>query len=48
MDNITITQIINTLNQIEVKGQQNLNYLLGVMNVLQEELNKDENKNKRI
>lgn len=36
----TIIGILNTLNQIEVKGFQNVNYMCGVMNVLRDELNK--------
>ena len=44
MSKETIVQILNTLNLIEVKGFNNVNYLCGVMNVLQQELEKgDEN-----
>lgn len=40
MDKQTIFNLFNTLNQIEVKGFQNVNYMCGVMNILQNELNK--------
>lgn len=46
MSKETMIQVINTLNQIEVKGQQNLSYLLGVINLLQEEINKDQKPSK--
>ena len=39
MNRQLMIQIYNTLNQIEVKGQQNLSCLLGVINILQKELN---------
>ena len=40
MNKETILQLLNTLNQIEIKGFQNVSYLCGVMNILQKELNK--------
>lgn len=39
-----IIQVLNTLNLVEVKGIQNINYMCGVMNLLQEELNKEDKK----
>lgn len=42
MSKETMIQILNTLNQIEVKGFQNVNYMCGVMNILQKELNKSD------
>lgn len=40
MNKETVLQLLNTLNQIEVKGFQNINCMCGVMNVLKNELNK--------
>lgn len=39
MSKEVIIQIINTLNLIEIKGFNNINYMCGVMNTLQKELN---------
>lgn len=33
-----IEKILNTLNLIEIKGYQNINYMCGVMTALQNEL----------
>lgn len=41
MSTETIVQILNTLNLIEIKGFNNINYMCGVMNTLQKELNND-------
>lgn len=40
MNKETVVQLLNTLNQIEVKGFQNVSYMCGVMNILKNELNK--------
>lgn len=39
MNKEIIIQILNTLNLIEIKGINNINYMCGVMNALQKELN---------
>lgn len=39
MNKETIIQILNTLNLIEIKGINNINYMCGVVNTLQKELN---------
>ena len=36
MDTTRLTQVINTLNQIEVQGKDNLNKLLGCILVLED------------
>ncbi len=38
MNSDMIMAIINTLNQIEVKGFQNMDKIIGVINVLSDEL----------
>lgn len=40
-----LIQIYNTLNQIDVKGYDNINRLFGVMLALQQEINSEENVN---
>lgn len=45
MSKETIMQILNTLNLVEVKGYQNINYMCGAMNALQKELNGDRGDN---
>ena len=42
-----LEKVVNTLNIIEVKGRQNMDYLLGCINVITkilEEMNKEEDK----
>lgn len=48
MNRETIVSILNTLNLVEVKGFQNINYMCGVMNTLQKELNNDRGENNGI
>ncbi len=38
MNGDVIMAIINTLNQVEVKGFQNMDKIIGVINVLSDEL----------
>lgn len=43
MNKETLAQIYNALNQIEVKGFENMNRLFGVMLLIRQELQKEEN-----
>ncbi len=38
MNSETIMAIINTLNQVEVKGYANMDKIVGIINVLSEEI----------
>ncbi len=40
MQKDVIMAIINTLNQVEVKGYQNMDKIIGVINVLSDELSR--------
>lgn len=44
MDKETLIKIFNTLNELEVKGYDNMNRLFGVMHTIKTAIEKEENK----